>query len=446
VVASAGTTSNSITVAYTVPTTGGAQNAGVYQVQYKLSTSGTYLNATTARYTTLNAPSFTDSFGNVYTVVPSAGGQVNALMANGVWTGAWNLGQALLVGNNLYHVNIGGTWYVWSLTGTITGTLNWTSIGTTSPLVTPGIVISGLSTGTYNVQGFATNTTGQGPNSTVINVPVSATAPPPPPPPPGVPAVAAAVGFTRRTAGPNVTLGVNVFRTPGAGGNIVQNGDGTIRIPGGTSPFNDELNTCAGNTGVAFGGGGYFEAVISIAGTVAHSNGWPAYWTNAAESNGNFGLGQLNNNQNLEWDFFEFQRDGDNSEFDSGWHHWYGAGQDYSALTAGESGTCNLPPGTNINQPHKYAGLWVPATSTTQGYITMFFDDIEIIPQRHRYNLYGGGSTPGQANNSPGSIIDLQHCRIMWGTSNVNAFTLHSFSVWQRDDSRNIRVGVALPP
>jgi len=42
-------------------------------------------------------------------------------------------------------------------------------------------------------------------------------------------------------------------------------------------------------------------------------------------------------------------------------------------------------------------------------------------------------------------VLDMQHCRMMVGTCTQNPLTVYACSVWQKDDSKNVRRGTPLP-
>jgi len=282
-----------------------------------------------------------------------------------------------------------------------------------------------------------------------------------PKPPSSAPPQAQAVGYNMLTHGPDVTLGRNWFAIPGlATLNLVQNADGSVTDYGVTDAddwhYNDHFGTDhpgPNNTfaGVAFNGGGYFEIVMSIANPIRGwcdpskdptCKGWPAWWGNGIH--GAFSdVPEISNGQNIEYDAAEFLL-ASNRAYSAGLIHWH-AGQTYTEQNAGY-GTSNvtLPAANKFAAKHKYGWLWVPATATTKGYIKNYFDDA-LVGNTYTWDRYGGGSEPNGSGCSFGSIIDIQHHRLMLGTGPENPMTVYSVTVWQKDDSKNKRIGVPLP-
>lgn len=434
-------TSNSMTIAYTMPTTGGALNAGVFQVQYKTAASGTYLNATISRYTTVNAPSFTDSFGNVWTIAASGGGQANAVMSNNVFTGGYNALMVVVIGNSIYHLSSdGAVWYSAPLSGAVNGTVNWANIGTTSPLQIPGIVISGLTTGTYNVRGFATNTAGQGANSSVLNVTISAgqsgTAPP----------MAAAVGYNLRTLGPNVTIGSNWIITAPT---VTQNGDGSVTATEDFYHANNQLSTTpdGGNfQGVAFGMGGYFEIDMKIDGPIlgegGDPTGWSAWWANNIEGLFNQVPNPRPDQVGIEYDAIELLNPGV-VDYNAGIILWSGSGQTYTNTDNLEPNGVPLPPGFSWGVRRKYGWLWVPATNTTQGYLKNYRDNVQV-GRTFTWNLYQNTNWQ-DSHGDPWAVLDQCKMRLMFGSPQGSPMTVYTVTVWQATDANNRRT-IPLPP
>lgn len=176
---------------------------------------------------------------------------------------------------------------------------------------------------------------------------------------------------------------------------ITINGDGTVTLAGDTSGPNGELTTAGyistGNwVGKAFGGGAYFEATLKFnpSDVINNSfNGCPAFWSTAIEHiaglAGDTWSGQAGYNHFAELDFIEYDlaqfvpSDGNNF-YDPGYHDWYGVGgtSQYNLPTLARYAT--IPSDTDFTQYHKYGCLWVPATSSTMGYVKYFFDDVQV--------------------------------------------------------------------
>ena len=152
-------TSTSIDVIWAPPTTGGALNSGVHQIQYKTAASPTYLNAQPVPYCTPGSGSVVDATGVTWTIdaqnhpvgngsfVDTASAVINCYFSRG-----------LLWAQDLFSV-----WY--RSPGGIPPT--WTRDDVATPFA---MTIPGLTAGTtYNIRGFATNTAGPGTVSAAFN-------------------------------------------------------------------------------------------------------------------------------------------------------------------------------------------------------------------------------------------------------------------------------------
>lgn len=271
------------------------------------------------------------------------------------------------------------------------------------------------------------------------------------------PAPAAAVGYNMRTAGPAVSIsGASQNWWPYQSSNITTNGDGSLTDHGsGPNTYNHHCTamdtTSTGSIrGVAFKGGGYYEMTLSFTGDASNqeADGWPAYWTNAAENKSNYSfnfLSQFPNDEQLECDAAEWGKGGSNI-YGAGMINWNTPSGTQSNLDTNGPGSGNItvPPGTNFAQRHRYGFLHVPATSTTNGYIRNYFDGNPV-------NITGNNPTgyTWSQHTGPGSptlsIMDLQHQIFIFGSGNLNPITVYAFEAWQANDSQNLRGFVPLP-
>ena len=288
--------------------------------------------------------------------------------------------------------------------------------------------------------------------------------PPIPPQPSGVPPMAAEVGYNKRTHGPHVTLGQNWFAVPGASNGVRQNSDGSVTdlgpINGGNWHYNfhfgTERDAGGGNFGgVAFGGGGYFEIVMSIQGNIkgwctpgqGDCNGWPAWWFDALEgAYKDFPNPPCHPMQHIEYDAAEFLP-ASNRDYSAGIIHWSDANSPpdrFNNNSTGQDSNVHIANQTDFSGRNKFGWLWVPATSTTQGYCKQYYNDKQV-GATYTWTPYTGGSKPGDPGCPPWSVLDMQHCRMMVGTCTQNPLTVYACSVWQKDDSKNVRRGTPLP-
>jgi hypothetical protein len=276
-----------------------------------------------------------------------------------------------------------------------------------------------------------------------------------------------------------------------------QNSDGSIAISGAnvgnTYGGNLALGTQTGSgnnwTGIAFGGGAYFEATFSFTGqgNGPYNNGGPAFWALDIEhlSQGPYNTswagtanpwnssttysahqvvtyngwywfsiagGNLNNapphttpttGGNSYWaayqnwtevDFMEYN----NSEYtiENNIGNW----TDFFGSTSNPYGIVPVSGSTNFAEPHVYGCLWVPATPSTQGYLKFYMDGVQTS-QTFYWDYYDLASPPAPTpvNGSTAmSVMDLRHLMLILGTGTDQPMTVQSVSVWQASSANNI--------
>ena len=248
----------------------------------------------------------------------------------------------------------------------------------------------------------------------------------------------------------------------------VQNTDGSVTIFGGVGDHTNgqvasatSAANSAGFTGVAFGGGAYFEATLKFDGWQgaaadpnATSTGWPAFWSLSLEHLLNNGAdqwpGQVRGFQHFgEIDFLEYNIafDEKTDEVYSGSiHEFYG----YPNQTCAPAMFCDVqnsysskilkvPGNTDFSAYHTYGMLWVPATESEDGFIQWYFDAAPI----------GHPITWAQFTQQPPSltaadmdfgIVDLQHLVVILGTGVRYPMTVSAVSVWQKSSASNLVV------
>jgi hypothetical protein len=245
------------------------------------------------------------------------------------------------------------------------------------------------------------------------------------------PAPAAAVGYNVRTFGPSVAVGSDWHRfgfmgTDPSATNVTQNPDGSVTIAGGGNTFNAQLSSAHPNGGIAFGGGGYFEANLSWEGNyngwgTQGSNGWPAFWANDIErmSGGK--------NNGIEVDVMEAWG---NDRWGGAVHNWYGSD---GHRTEGKEHT--LPSGASPSQPHRYGMLWVPATDTARGYVKFYFDGQELKGLAYSWKK-GAPNNPAVPKDF--SALDGLHLALILGSGSGNPMKVYSVEVWQRSAAQNV--------
>ena len=263
-----------------------------------------------------------------------------------------------------------------------------------------------------------------------------------------VPEPAATVGFNTRTFGPDVTIGGNwqkfsFFGVPPSTINAVQNSDGSVTIRPGGNNYGAMLSTTGRGvgtrfTGVAFGGGGYFQATMKFTGPAS-------FWANDIENmNGvsagvgpNQWPGQVSGYGDwIETDFAEFDSP---NVYGFAIHNWYGIVGSRAAISTVGSGSPVFPPGANYSNPNTYGFLWVPATSSRQGYAKFYFNGVQV-GNTITWNQYNpsAGPPPLADNGTAYSVLDRLHLSLILGTGGNTPTTVYDVQVWQASAADNI--------
>jgi hypothetical protein len=247
-----------------------------------------------------------------------------------------------------------------------------------------------------------------------------------------VPEPAATVGFDTQTFGSNVTIGhnwhkFNFYGVNPSSVNVTQNADGSVTINPGGDDYGAQLSTASVGTtgrnfsGIAFGGGGYFQATMSGTGPMS-------FWANDIETmNGvSIGTGAAPQNSWIEADIAEFDSPG---AYGFTLHNWYGAVGSGNVVNANENGAS--PPGANYTQPNLYGMLWVPATATTQGYVKFYFNG-QQVGNTITWNKYiPGPGPPSLSNGTAFSVLDQLHLALILGAGSSTSTTVYNVEVWQ---------------
>ena len=245
------------------------------------------------------------------------------------------------------------------------------------------------------------------------------------------------------------------------------NSDGTLTFDGAGTSSNAGINTAAPSTdaagwvGLAFGGGAYFEATYSFnpADTIATGgDGWPSWWAMAIEHLAGLPSEQWSGqaagyDHFIETDFFEYDvwSFSPHNEYGGAMHDWYGI---YESTCGG--GYCNVsnssgggtsfsdfvvetPTTTDFTTYHAFGFLWVPATGTTKGTATYYFDG-KATNDVVTWSQYTGSESP-----PPGSapwtfgVLDQQHLVLILGTGGKEPMRLKSVVVWQKSAADNLK-------
>jgi hypothetical protein len=237
------------------------------------------------------------------------------------------------------------------------------------------------------------------------------------------------------------------------------NSDQSVTLLGDTTGPGGELATAswtgrAGEfVGIAFGGGGYFEATLKFDPEDVKKNnfnGWPSWWSMAIEHMAVLDTRQWPEQQKgyehfIEADFFEYDlKDyvsrGKLNYFGGTLNEWFGifSGGRYSLVGLPHWVVVReVPFNTDFTQYHRYGFLWVPATATQDGYAEYYFDG-QQVGRRVAWAQYTGEKPPPR---QPWifSIIDHNHLVLILGTGLNEPMTVQSVNVWQASEQYNMK-------
>jgi hypothetical protein len=202
--------------------------------------------------------------------------------------------------------------------------------------------------------------------------------------------------------------------------------------------------------GIAFGDGLYAQATFSFTGTPPGQHGWPAFWMMAIEHlapllAGEQWPGQATGYFNFnEFDVMEADITLSMTYYGAASRNWYEPNNAEEVTSAHQ---VSYPAG-NGNSSHTYGFLWVPATSTSQGYAKYYLDGTLVATDT--WNLFSSTNSPPpcvSANNPSGcsgggtafSFGDSQHYALILGSS-TTAFTMTvtDVQVWQASAAGNL--------
>jgi len=203
--------------------------------------------------------------------------------------------------------------------------------------------------------------------------------------------------------------------------------------------------------GTAFGGGGYFEVTASWdhsqVVTAAGSGGWPSAWSQTIEHGAGLSGQQWTGQaagyiHAVEPDIME----------DDTWpshpttlgmtiHDFWGIANTTCSPDAycQTGNTNNLVPLPVTTTAHKYAMLWIPATSTSTGSVSFFIDGI-AQPSNVSWTQYVAASDSPPPTGQPWvfGVLDGLHIFLELSTGNTQPLTILQVNVWQRSASGNL--------
>jgi hypothetical protein len=106
--------------------------------------------------------------------------------------------------------------------------------------------------------------------------------------------------------------------------------------------------------------------------------------------------------------------------------------------------TLQFPSNTIYTIPHKYGFLWLPATPTSNGSATFYFDGVPYSSQVISWNQYQGQAPyTNLENNAPStpwswSLLDQEHVGLIFNTGLNEPMAVTSVNVWQANANWNI--------
>lgn len=256
-----------------------------------------------------------------------------------------------------------------------------------------------------------------------------------------------------KTYAPGFSWYATTWRGTSTPNPITFNADGSATINGddaasagiqmGTATFTAPCCTFGSWTGIAFGGGGYFEAEISFDPAVVDiTHGWPAFWADSLEYMahlpGRFWVGQDPAYvHHVEVDALEFIPPGG---------HYTATHDRYGILgTTCPPGDCdafanfNVTPAVDWKSFQRVGFLWKTATPTTTGYIKFYLNDVQVGPTRSWTQFTGQVPPPGYpAVPWTWGYLDQTHLVIMLGSGLNQPMRVRNVLVWQGQTANNL--------
>lgn len=206
--------------------------------------------------------------------------------------------------------------------------------------------------------------------------------------------------------------------------------------------------------GVAFGGGGYFEAEIKFDPRDTFRAGaheWPSFWSMSVEH-----LAGLTNEQwegqttgychFIEPDFFEYDvwTFASPTSYGGAIHDWYGIykqtcpGRHFCNVLNESNFVIETPKNTSFTNYHKFGFLWVTASDSHPGYAQYYFDDHKTTDTVIWTKFRGEAPRPDKKPWAFG-VIDQQHLVLILESGAGQPMTVRSVRVWQASEAANLR-------
>lgn len=242
-------------------------------------------------------------------------------------------------------------------------------------------------------------------------------------------------------------------------GSVTIDGGGDLVLRGGTSPNANIASVLPAKGqadkpfyGVAFGGGGYFEAELEFdPKEVQIATGWPAWWLLSLESV----VGHPKNtqwdgmppgfNHQIEVDVMEFlyqEGGGALTQYGGTVHDWYGF---YKKGGRAPYDGVHYPYASRTppvlikkGEFHRYGFLWQPAKGDEFGRLTFYFDGTPL-GQPIEYIEFDKQTPPFDSRTRWAyGVIDKQHLILILGAGRSTPMRVRAVNVWQADRRMNI--------
>jgi hypothetical protein len=230
---------------------------------------------------------------------------------------------------------------------------------------------------------------------------------------------------------------------------VMQNGDGSITLMGNPDPgYGGLVSPAAYNTsniykyqGIAFGGGLYYQITLSYEGIQTGSS--MAVQMYDVLSLSHYTPLNVAGYLGIEIDGPEFNRAGSTTQYGISCHNYYypsGGPEtrvDPSVLLYGGS-PVTIPSGS-LSGSNTYGLLWVPATSTTDGYLKWFFNGVQVGPTV-TWVQYSANQAfpPSNAASTVCNVLDTLRIVPVVGLGNTpTPMTITSVQIWQGSSADN---------
>lgn len=267
-----------------------------------------------------------------------------------------------------------------------------------------------------------------------------------------IPTPASGAGYNLQTYGPQLELGKSWFNhnlyVPPVANQSIQNSDGSVYLPGSNYGICTIENNKATGTwqGTAFGGGAYVEALLSFPPSSAPLGAFhPSLWLqdaavaspNAITAATQWPGQAAGYGDSVEPDIMEL--DAQNPvQYGFGMHNWYGPLGAAIQQVHTSVGPYTISPKL-FYEPNRFGWLWVPATATSPGSATWYFNGVAIgNVSWSQYNPATPPPATPAAFVNPYAVMDTRQFCIVVNTHALCPMLVQSVGVWQGSAAGNV--------